>query len=297
VVDSLWGDPVWGDSVWTSAENQFPQAFQIELLMKPRINLHSDPIVSEELLQGYRQISQQTLTIVDVETTGSVASRCRVIEISVLKASLQDGIQEHLTHLVNPLVLVPAAITRFTGISQQWVDQAPPAAEIFPQYLPLLNGDILTAHNLVFDYAFLQAEYQRLGIPFSRPISHQLCTVKLARLLLADLPSRSLPYLVEYFGFDVGRSHRAEADTLACWLLAQRLLHEIQNESDETLLARFAKQWLTLDQASALLGGSPAQTRSRLEQAKVTTKISKRSGLIWYRRGDVQQLMQAQESD
>jgi DNA polymerase-3 subunit epsilon len=247
-------------------------------------------VLSTQLLAYYRQISQQLLTIVDVETSGYTPAEARVIEVSVLQASLTDGIQHQQTTLINPPVKVPTKITRFTGISQAMVDQAPLAAAVWPQYLPLLNKGILTAHNLAFDYGFLQAEFQRLGMLFARPGDEQLCSVILARQMLPDLRSRSLPDLVRHFGFDVGRSHRAEADTLACWLLTQRLLTEILQEEDEKLLPRFARQWLPLTEAAAVLGCSSQQARQRLASAGVPARVVGRQQTPMYQRGAVEQV-------
>lgn len=250
------------------------------------------PLVSTDLLAYFRWVSLQPLTVVDLETTGSIARRNRVIEVSVLQGNLQDGIQYQQTDLINPQVPIPASITRFTGISQAMIDPAPVAAEVWPQYLSRLSEGVLTAHNLEFDYAFLQAEYRRLKTQFSRPQTEQLCTVQLSRLLLADLPSRSLPRLVEHFGFEVGPSHRAEADTLACWYLAQRLLTEIQNEPDDRLLARFAQQWLGIKQAAAILGCRQKQARSLLEQSGAESRPSARGGpSSVYQRGDIERIL------
>lgn len=246
-------------------------------------------MLSTDLLAFYRQVSQQPLTVVDVETTGHRASSgCRVIEVSVLQATLSEGIQQQQTHLVNPQVAVPEMITRFTGINQVMVDQAPLAKDVWHQYFPLLNMGVLTAHNLAFDYAFLQAEFDHLDTVFSRSPTEQLCTVILARLMLPDLPSRSLPNLVKHFQFPIDHSHRAEADTIACWLLAERLLTEVQNESDETLLPRFAKQWLPLGDAAAILGCSGKEARSRLEKAGVIPRFVGRYKTPMYQRGSVE---------
>ena len=245
-------------------------------------------VLSTDLLAFYRQVSEQPLTVVDVETTGHRAIACRVIEVSVLQATLTDGILHQQTHLVNPQVPVPAMITRFTGIDQAMIDQAPLAEEVWQHYLPLLNVGILTAHNLSFDYAFLRAEFDQSGIAFSRSPAEQLCTVILARLMLPDLPSRSLPDLVKHFQFPVDHSHRAEADTIACWLLAKRLLTDVQNEPDESLLKRFAKQWLPLGDAAAILGCSGKQARSQLEKASVCPRYVGRHKTPLYQRGSVE---------
>jgi DNA polymerase III subunit epsilon len=250
-------------------------------------------VLSTELLTHYRYLSQQCFTVVDVETTGRYAWDNRVMELSILQATLLGGIQAQQTDLINPLASIPLKIVRFTGITQSMVDAAPPATEILPNYLSRLSQGVLTAHNLEFDYSFLQAEYARLGTQFVRSEAEQLCTVKLARLMLPDLRSRSLPDLVHHFQFKVGKSHRAEADTHACWLLTERLLTEILNEPDSVLLARFARQWIPLKEAANLLDCSPVVARSKLEAAGLASRFvgRGRSGTWMYRRGAVEQVV------
>lgn len=256
-----------------------------------RLGLNLEAIVfSTELLCFYRKLCRQVLTVVDVETTGYLSSDARVIEVAVVRASLADGFIECQSDLVNPQHEIPPEITAFTGISPQMVEDALPACEILPQYLDSLSKGILTAHNLEFDLAFLRAEFQRLGISFSRPQSEQLCTVQLSRQMLSDLPSRSLPKLVKRFKFEVHQSHRAEADAIACWLLAEKLLTIIANEDDEAVLARFAKEWLPLRVAAQLLKCTQTEARSRLERAGVNYRISQRrtNKIPMYRRGDIE---------
>lgn len=254
-------------------------------------------MLSKELLAFYRQISLQSFTVVDVETTGRYAVDDRVIEISVLYASLADGIQHQQTDLINPEIKIPSKIRRFTGISQDMVDEAPLAADVFPAYLPLLNTGILTAHNIEFDYRFLQAEYQRVELSFSRPETEQLCTVQLARLMLPDLPSRSLPHLVTHFQFNVDCSHRAEADTIACWLLTKQLLTDVMNEDDDVLLARFARQWMPLRHAAKLLGCTQKETKHRLKAAGIPFRFvgQGKGGTFMYYRGDVEKIFHQQQ--
>lgn len=247
-------------------------------------------MLSTDLLAFYRQATQQLLTVVDVETTGMGPPAARVTEVSVLQATLQGGIQQQQTHLINSQTKVPAQITRFTGITQAMVDQARPSSEVWPECLPWLSTGILTAHNLAFDYRFIQAEYDFLGINFTRPVNQQFCTVILARLMLPDLPSRSLPDLVRHFDFKVGRSHRAEADAKACWLLAERLLTEIHNETDQAILGRFARQWLPLGDAASILGCTGRQARSRLAQAGIEPRLVGRYKTPLYQRGAVERL-------
>jgi DNA polymerase-3 subunit epsilon len=258
---------------------------------RPRVLQGQSALLSQDLLAYYRQVSQAMLTVVDVETTGSLPAKgARVIEVSLLQASLGDGILHQETHLINPGVRLPKVITQVTGITQAMVAQGAFPEMVWPDCLERLEQGTLTAHNLEFDYSFLQAEYRQLDYRFVRSPEQQFCTVLLSRLLLADLPSRRLPDLVKHFQFKVGTSHRAEADTQACWLLAEHLLKQIQNEADEGLLQRFGRQWIRLQDAALILQCPPAQAQKRLEAAQVDSRFSKRKNRPLYRRGDVEQL-------
>ncbi|PSN18335.1 3'-5' exonuclease [filamentous cyanobacterium CCP5] len=254
------------------------------------ITFGQSAVLSTDLLSYYRQVSQSTLTVVDLETTGSTADKARVIEVSVLQASLDDGIHHQDTHLINPGVKVPAMITRVTGITPAMVGQGKLPEDVWPDLLPRLEQGVLTAHNIEFDYRFIQSEYRHMDFKFTRPPQMQFCTVLLSRLLLADLPSRSLPDLVKHFKFDVGPSHRAEADTTACWLLAEYLLQQIRAESDEVLLGRFAQQWVRLRDAAKLLKCSKYKAQKILDGQGAECRTSRRNTRFLYRRRDVERV-------
>lgn len=253
---------------------------------------------SPELLAHYRQLSQQPLTVVDLETTGAYPNASRITEIAIVQGTLAGGITHQQSSLVNPECPIPEKIVQVTGITSAMVSQAAPAREVLPEFWSPLNSGIITAHNLSFDYGFLEAEFRRMDWEFARDPMEQLCTVQLSRLLLADLPSRSLPNLVRHFGFKVGRSHRAEADALACWLLANHLLTELLNEPDAALLERFAQEWIPLKEAVKLLGESAMKGRSRLIAAGIPHReVGRgRTKTQMYRRGDIEQLLDATDA-
>jgi DNA polymerase III subunit epsilon len=248
-------------------------------------------MLTKDLITAYRQISQQDLTIIDLETTGYAPPMARAIEISIIHANLADGVQRQETHLINPGVRVPEPITRYTGISQAMVTKADAAADVWPHCFPLLDQGRLTAHNISFDYSFIKYELQQQGIEFSRTSQEQFCTVIFSRLMLPELPSRSLPNLVQHFGFDVGRSHRAAADTMACWLLAERLLREVNDRSDDELLSRFGQQWLTMKDVAKMMGCRQQVALRKLTVAGLEPRISSRSKTTMYRRSDVERLV------
>lgn len=245
---------------------------------------------SNELFAYYHRLAQQPLTLFDVETTGIRPPQARVTEISVLHASLKDGIYEQSTHLINTGTVIPPEIVRFTGITQAMVEAAEPAEIVWQRYAPRLCEGVLTAHNLKFDYSFAQAECRRIGLTFERPAEQQLCTVKLARLMLADLRSRSLPKLVEHFRFPIRESHRAAADTLACWYLAKLLLTQILEESERRIVQRFQEEWLPISAAAKLAGRSRQETHEMMIEAGFEPQLSSHSNTFRYRRGWAEQL-------
>ncbi|MFM2432988.1 MAG: hypothetical protein RLZZ511_4202 [Cyanobacteriota bacterium] len=247
-------------------------------------------MLSADLLAFYRGLNDRDLTIVDLETTGFAPPMARAIEISILQASYSGGIQQQVTHLINPGVAIPEQITRLTGISGAMVAAAEPAKSVWPQCFPLLSRGLFTAHNVSFDYPFVRAELRLQGFEFELPPEERFCSVIFSRLMLPDLPSRSLPKLVEHFQFNVGRSHRAEADTLACWMLIEELLHQLNNTEDEVLLKRFGQQWLTLRDITAIFGQRQSIVQRHLQAADLKPRISKRTQTIMYQRSGVEQV-------
>jgi len=248
-------------------------------------------LTSRKILDRYRRFANQQFTVVDLETTGGVSDRSRAIEICVIHANCKDGVIAQYTDLINPSVQVPREIVRFTGISQEMVDGGVPSDGLWPDYLDHLRQGVFTAHNLSFDYSFVQMEYRRLGINFVRPPDAQLCTVILSRLLLPHLKSRSLPNLVKHFNFKVGKSHRAAADTLACWLLLEKLFEILEIDDEELLLNRISQQWLGLEEVAKILALTPLEAKLILEAQNVTSRYSQHRRALVYQRGSIENLI------
>lgn len=186
--------------------------------------LRSDaPVAAVPLRQG-------DFVVVDVETTGgSPASGHRITEVAAVCVSGGE-IREAWSSLVNPERPIPYNITLLTGISNQMVADAPRFLEIASVLAPLLGGRVFVAHNAGFDWRFVSAEMERsLGV---LPVERQLCTVRLARKLLPELPSRSLGSLADYFGLEIESRHRALDDAVAT---ARLLLHFIDMLEDREI--------------------------------------------------------------
>lgn len=153
----------------------------------------------------------QTYTVVDVETTGGSAGFHRVTEVAAVKVRAGKVIDEFQT-LVNPGRPIPAFITQLTGITNEMVSTAPPFLEIAPRLFDFLDGSIFVAHNVAFDYSFIQREFARVEIEFVRP---KMCTCAGMRKAYPGLPSYGLKNLTQHFRIKLEQHHRALADARA----------------------------------------------------------------------------------
>jgi DNA polymerase-3 subunit epsilon len=91
----------------------------------------------------------------DLETTGATAGTDRITEIGLI--SVKDGQYENEWQtLINPHRSIPNNIQLITGISNEMVENEPTFREISDDLIKRLEGKILVAHNVRFDYAFLR---------------------------------------------------------------------------------------------------------------------------------------------
>jgi DNA polymerase III subunit epsilon len=158
--------------------------------------------------------------IIDIETTGTVHKYGKITEIAIF---IYNGktITEQFVTLVNPEMDIPLPVTRLTGITNGMVSQAPRFYEIAKKIVEMTTGRIFVAHNVMFDYLFLQEEFKRLGYDFNRK---RICTVQLSRKLLPGMKSYSLGKLCNELGIIIQDRHRAAGDALATVRLFEKLL-------------------------------------------------------------------------
>lgn len=155
--------------------------------------------------------------VVDVETTGVRAfSGDRIIEIAVVM--LDGTVAFH--SLVNPGIPLNPFVQGLTGIAPGILHKAPPFEDIVDGLLAALEGCVFVAHNARFDWAFVSTEIERArGLLLQGP---RVCTVRLARKLLPDLPRRNLDTVSYHFGIEIEGRHRATGDAVAA---AKCLVH------------------------------------------------------------------------
>lgn len=176
-------------------------------------------------------LEREDWVVVDVETTGGSPGRGhRITEIAAVQVSGGEIGRSYAT-LVNPDRRIPSMITSLTGITDAMVRGAPRFEEVVGPLDEVLNGRVFVAHNAAFDWSFVSHEVERArGGQIS---GRQLCTVRLARKLLPELPSRSLDALAHYFGLEIASRHRALDDALATARLLLLLMDRLHDRGIE----------------------------------------------------------------
>jgi DNA polymerase-3 subunit epsilon len=180
--------------------------------------------------------------VVDVETTGTRARRGdRIIEIAVvaLPWGVAPGFAELprvIFHtLVNPGIPIPPFVGTLTGITREMVTAAPPFDAVVDGLLDALRGTVFVAHNARFDWAFLTAEVERARGLVLQGGGPRVCTMRLARRMLPELPRRNLDTVADHFGISIEGRHRAVGDAIAAARVLERLVGMARELGAQTL--------------------------------------------------------------
>ena len=141
-------------------------------------------------------------TIIDIEATGGSPKRDKITEIAIF---LYDGekIIDSFSTLINPEIHIPPFITNLTGITNEMVAAAPKFSDVAERVLELTKDAVFVAHNVQFDYAYIKAEFKRLGYSFQR---QKVCTVNLSKKILPNQDSK----VCKGDGADQNRVHTSE---------------------------------------------------------------------------------------
>lgn len=167
------------------------------------------------------------LAVIDVETTGlNPYHHDRVIELAALIMRLDGEIIREFVTLINPERDIGP--TSVHGLTAADIVAAPRFSDIAGLFLDILNGCVAVAgHNIQFDYSFLSAELDRLGLTF--PDGPTICTMNLAG-------GGSLAACCDDYGISFeGDKHTALYDARATAKLLAALLQDAPIEASRLM--------------------------------------------------------------
>ena len=164
-------------------------------------------------MDGSTPLRTAEFLVVDTETNGLAGDACELTEIGAVLVGGGE-LHERWETLARTRRPLSRGIQRFTGITQEMVDHAPPAEATLPELSELLRGRVLVAHSAAFDRRVLAQAFDRAGLDWPDPPA--LCTVALARRLHPLARQRKLGLLAQSLGIEPEVAHRALADAETC---------------------------------------------------------------------------------
>ena len=178
------------------------------------------------------------VAVFDFETTGVNPQECRAVELSIVHLNLgKDNTEEVYSCRFNPGIPIPEGASAVHGIYDQDVLECPTFKESWPDIGKHLEGRVLAAYNLSFDWTLLNCEYRRAGLwhPTSSDRSDfgfhffGICGLMMARGIddhLRGGGSHRLSAVCDRRGISLDNAHTASADALATANLIEVLLRE-----------------------------------------------------------------------
>lgn len=167
--------------------------------MKNIHNIPPTPVINDEI----DFLNSLDFTIIDVETTGVDSSIDKITEIAAVRYC-RGQIQEPITTLIDPEILIPPTACAVNHITNKTVEGYPRIEDVSEVFAEYIGSSMCVAHNSFFDRAFVnpvilnseasplptyhQAKYEGMAPDRGR---QWVCTMRLAKHLLPEAPSFS----------------------------------------------------------------------------------------------------------
>ena len=206
----------------------------IQLIYGMEANIVEDrvPIVYNEVEMD---LSEATYVVFDVETTGLSAIYNDLIQVAASKM-YKGNIVAEFDEFINPGHPLSAFTTELTGITDDHVKNAKPLVQVLKEFQEFCKDTVLVAHNATFDVGFMNANYERHGLPkISQPV---IDTLEFARNLYPEYKRHGLGPLTKRFGVALEHHHMANYDAEATGRLLFIFIKEVAEKHGVTNLAR-----------------------------------------------------------
>lgn len=180
-------------------------------------------------------ILQKPLVFLDLETTGLSFTQDRIVEIAMLKISV-DGSRLMKRKLINPEMPIPKEVSEIHGITDDMVKDAPTFKQAANEIRQFMEGADLGGYNSnKFDWPLLMEEFLRSGLTFETEGRKLIDVQKIYHMMEPRNLSAAYKF---YCDKDLENAHSAETDVNATWevFLAQIVKYSSLGNSVESVL-------------------------------------------------------------
>ncbi|MBN6186093.1 3'-5' exoribonuclease [Aneurinibacillus sp. BA2021] len=182
-----------------------------------------------------RHLRTMRFVVFDTETTGfHPFAGDEVISIGAVviqNGQLQES--EYFHEYIRPTRPIPSIVTDITGISNEDVQDAPPALPVLHKFLSFVADSYLVAHCADFDVNFLNSRLKKLCK--TKLYNPAIDTMTLAYHLLPTNTSYGLDVLLEQHNIEITGRHTALGDALMTAQLYIKFIEELERRGVHTL--------------------------------------------------------------
>lgn len=157
-------------------------------------------------------LSKEVFVCLDCETTGLDVDADRVIEVAVIKFTL-NTVLDRFESLIDPKRAIPEESIKIHHITPEMVAGKPSLESVLPQILKLVGRHPIVGHGIKFDVDLIVKAAERVGFDTSVRFNKQIDTLRLARLY-GESPVNSLEQLRRHFNVPEEGAHRAMSDVI-----------------------------------------------------------------------------------
>jgi len=154
-------------------------------------------------------IGETEFVVFDIETNGGRGGRHRVLEVGALRLRSGNEISRYAS-LVRVPGRVSKFVTRYTGITDEMLIDAPPIETVLDEFRDFQSGGVLVAHSLRTDRGYVNRESVWTGRALFP--GDGLDTMELSAALIPNLPGTGLATVLEAADIRVTPTHRALDD-------------------------------------------------------------------------------------
>ncbi|MFV8210673.1 PolC-type DNA polymerase III [Streptococcus pluranimalium] len=195
-------------------------------------------IVEDSVPITYNEVSmplkEATYVVFDVETTGLSAVNNDLIQIAASKMH-KGNIIEQFDEFIDPGHPLSAFTTELTGITDQHVQGSKPLKQVLEEFQAFCQDTVLVAHNATFDVGFMNANYERNGLPLiTQPV---IDTLEFARNLYPEYKRHGLGPLTKRFQVALEHHHMANYDAEATGRLLFIFINDVLDRHGITDMA------------------------------------------------------------
>lgn len=171
--------------------------------------------------------------VVDIETSGLSVDDNRILQVAIVLVD-NGEVTDSWVSLVKPRCWFQGVGPRAVhGLSRRSLRNAHPIAVVLEEAARQLAGNVFVAHNVRFDWSFIESEAARSGVAL--PALRRLCTLRMSRSLdPAQELSHRLSDVCERYNVVNDRPHDALEDALATARVLPHLLeaHGVTSADD-----------------------------------------------------------------